>query len=141
PISPRCPDRIIKGLGEKMKIAAVRGLAALAALACSAGRAQMPPAGPALSEADTAQAIKDFNGTCASCHGDNGGGGDRAPALNDNPHLRTLDAAGIAAIITNGQRGMPAFGHLPHAEIARLAAWIHTMNISGLASAPPEQVA
>jgi PQQ-dependent dehydrogenase (methanol/ethanol family) len=124
-----------------MKISAFLGLAALAALASSAGRAQMPPAGPALSEAETAQAIKDFNGTCASCHGDNGGGGDRAPALNDNPHLRTLDAAGIAAIITNGQRGMPAFGHLPHAEIARLAAWIHTMNISGLASAPPEQVA
>jgi PQQ-dependent dehydrogenase (methanol/ethanol family) len=123
-----------------MKIFAFLGLAALAALASSAGKAQMP-AGPAPSAAETAQAIKDFNGTCASCHGDNGGGGDRAPALKDNPHLRTLDAAGIAAIITNGQRGMPAFGHLPHAEIARLAAWIHTMNISGLASAPPEQVA
>jgi PQQ-dependent dehydrogenase (methanol/ethanol family) len=98
-------------------------------------------AGPVLTAADTAQAISDFNGTCASCHGDNGGGGDRAPALRDNPHLRALDTAGIAAIITGGQRGMPAFGHLPKAEIARLAAWIHSMNISGLQSAPPQQVA
>jgi PQQ-dependent dehydrogenase (methanol/ethanol family) len=115
-------------------------MGALAA-ASSAGRAQKAAGEAALSQADTAQAIRDFNGTCASCHGDNGGGGDRAPALSDNPHLRTLDAAGIEAIITNGQRGMPAFGHLPKAEIARLAAWIHSMNVSGLQSAPPQQVA
>jgi PQQ-dependent dehydrogenase (methanol/ethanol family) len=103
-------------------------------------RAQDAPP-PALSAADTAQAIKDFNGTCAGCHGDNAGGGDRAPALTDNAHLRTLDVAGIEAIIKGGQRGMPPFPNLPPAEVARLAGWIHSMNISALQSASPEQVA
>jgi PQQ-dependent dehydrogenase (methanol/ethanol family) len=105
----------------------------------SAQESQSVPAG--LSASDTAQAISDFNGTCAGCHGDNAGGGDRAPALIDNPHLRSLDVAGIEAIIRNGQRGMPPFPNLPPAELTRLASWLHARNISGLQSAPPEQVA
>ena len=96
---------------------------------------------PAISRADAAQAVQDFNTTCAGCHGEDAGGGDRAPALVDNPHLRTLDAAGIEAIIRSGQRAMPPFPNLPQAEVSRLAAWLHSMNISGLQSAPPEQVA
>lgn len=94
-----------------------------------------------ISAADAALAEHDFNTTCASCHGENAGGGDRAPALVDNPHLRTLDTAGIEAIIRNGQRAMPSFSSLPQAERSRLAAWLHSKNISGLQSAPPEQVA
>ena len=88
-------------------------------------RAQEAP----LSAADTAQAIRDFNATCAGCHGENAGGGDRAPALVDNVHLRTLDAAGIATIIRSGQRAMPPFPNLPQAEVTRLAAWLHSLNI------------
>jgi PQQ-dependent dehydrogenase (methanol/ethanol family) len=94
----------------------------------------------ALSPADAAQAVREFNTTCAACHGEGAGGGDRAPALNDSAHLRTLDVQGIAAIIKGGQRTMPPFPNLPEAEVTRLAAWIHSMNISGLQSAPPEQV-
>ena len=94
-----------------------------------------------LSAADTQAAIRDFNATCAGCHGENAGGGDRAPALADNPHLRVLDAAGIANIIRSGQRAMPPFPNLPQAEVTRIAAWLHSLNISGLKSAPPEQVA
>jgi PQQ-dependent dehydrogenase (methanol/ethanol family) len=113
-----------------------------AAGAISIASAQRAPAEPgALSASDRSQAISDFNGTCASCHGDNGGGGDRAPALNDNAELRALDVAGIETIISDGRRGMPSFAHLPKDEIARLAAWIHSMNISGLQAAPPQQVA
>jgi PQQ-dependent dehydrogenase (methanol/ethanol family) len=99
------------------------------------------PASPALAGGEAAQAIRDFNATCATCHGENAGGGDRAPALVDNPHLRTLDAAGIEAIIRSGQRAMPPFPGLPQLELTRLAAWLHSLNISGLQSAPPEQVA
>ena len=95
----------------------------------------------AISAADRAQAIRDFNTTCAGCHGENAGGGDRAPALIDNPHLRTLDSVGIEAIIRAGQRAMPPFPNLPQAELTRIAAWLHSLNISGLQSAPPEQVA
>jgi PQQ-dependent dehydrogenase (methanol/ethanol family) len=95
----------------------------------------------AISAADVQQAKQDFNGTCAACHGDNGGGGDRAPALIDNPHLRTLDVAGIENIIRSGQRAMPPFPNLPEAEVARLASWIKSMNVSGLQAADPKQVA
>ena len=70
-----------------------------------------PP--PALSPAETAQAIKDFNGTCAACHGDNAGGGDRAPALTDNAHLRTLDVGGHRG----HHQGWPA-GHAAFPESA-----------------------
>lgn len=102
--------------------------------------AQEAPA-PVISAGEAAQAVRDFNSTCAACHGENGGGGDRAPALIDNPHLRTLDAGGIEAIIRTGQRAMPPFPNLPQAQLSRLAAWLHSLNISGLQSAPPEQVA
>ena len=65
-----------------MKRMTVLLLGALCALgAVSIASAQKAPAEPgAISPADTAQAITDFNGTCASCHGDNGGGGDRVTA-------------------------------------------------------------
>src|ERR1044071_6742479 len=102
---------------------------------------QAQEARPPITPADTAQAVRDFNANCAGCHGDNAGGGDRAPALVDNPHLRTLDAGGIAAIIRSGQRAMPPFPNLPQAALNRLAAWLHSLNISGLQSAPPQQVA
>lgn len=102
-------------------------------------RAQDVPSS-VLSPQETAQAIKEFNSTCAACHGENAGGGDRAPSLADNSHLRTLDIAGIEAIIKGGQRGMPPFANLPQAELTRLASWIHGMNISALQSAPPQQV-
>jgi mono/diheme cytochrome c family protein len=62
--------------------------------------------------------MEDFNSTCAGCHGEDAGGGDRAPALVDNSHLRALDAAGIAAIIRTGQRAMPPFPNLPQAQVS-----------------------
>ena len=126
---------------KKTAIAVFVGCAAAAMLffQVSAQEAQAPA--PVISAADAAQAVRDFNSTCASCHGENGGGGDRAPALVDNPHLRTLDAGGIEAIIRTGQRAMPPFPNLPQGQLSRLGAWLHSLNISGLQPAPPEQVA
>ncbi|HYS46935.1 MAG TPA: PQQ-binding-like beta-propeller repeat protein [Rhizomicrobium sp.] len=84
----------------------------------------------------------DFEKNCAVCHGSGGGGGDRAPALADNPDLRRLDAAGIAAIVRRGMSGgMPAFASLPQEQVTRIAAWLKSMNESALRAAPPEQVA
>ncbi|MCX7281078.1 MAG: PQQ-binding-like beta-propeller repeat protein [Alphaproteobacteria bacterium] len=126
---------------KKTAIAVFVGCAGVAMMffQVSAQEAQAPT--PVISAGEAAQAVRDFNSTCAACHGENGGGGDRAPALIDNPHLRTLDAGGIEAIIRTGQRAMPPFPNLPQAELSRLAAWLHSLNISGLQSAPPEQVA
>jgi PQQ-dependent dehydrogenase (methanol/ethanol family) len=126
---------------KKLIIAAFVMCCASAGLLLHTFAQDAEPASSGLSSAETQQAKQDFNGTCAACHGEDAGGGDRAPALVDNPHLRTLDAAGIANIIRTGQRAMPPFPNLPQAEVSRLAAWLHAMNISGLQSAPPEQVA
>jgi len=115
------------------------GAAAMLFFQASAQDVQAPAS--VISAGEAAQAVRDFNSTCAACHAENGGGGDRAPALIDNPHLRTLDAGGIEAIIRAGQRAMPPFPNLPQAELSRLAAWLHSLNMSGLQSAPPEQVA
>ncbi|HEX4635484.1 MAG TPA: c-type cytochrome, partial [Rhizomicrobium sp.] len=124
---------------KKLVIAFLAAGGAAAALLFQVSAQEAPRAG--MSAADAAQAVEDFNTTCAGCHGEDGGGGDRAPALVDNSHLRSLDAAGIAAIIRGGQRAMPPFPNLPQVELSRLAAWLHSRNMSGLQSAPPEQVA
>ena len=103
--------------------------------------AQNKPPLPAADDDFTA-AKQSFETTCAGCHGPGGAGGDRAPALYDNPDLRKLQAAGIETIIQQGtSRGMPAFPSLPVSDVARLARWIHSMNQSALGSAPPEQIA
>ena len=82
-----------------------------------------------------------FETNCAACHGPGGAGGERAPALNDNPDLRKLSAADIGNIIRQGTSGgMPAFSSLPASDVAGLAGWIHSMNLPALASAPLEQV-
>ena len=90
-----------------------------------------------------AAAKEDFEKSCAVCHGSGGGGGDRAPALSDNPDLRRLDAAGIAAIIQRGVPGggMPSFAAMPQATRTRIAAWLKSMNDSALRVSPPQQVA
>src|SRR3954470_19524112 len=89
-----------------------------------------------------AAAKDDFEKNCAVCHGSGGGGGDRAPALADNPDLRRLDAGGIAAIIRRGMPGgMPSFTSLPQEQVTRIAAWLKSMNDSALGNAPPQQVA
>jgi PQQ-dependent dehydrogenase (methanol/ethanol family) len=124
-----------------MGIAVLAAGCVAAALLFQVSAQEAQPASAGMPAGEAAQAVRDFNTTCAGCHGDNAGGGDRAPALIDNPHLRTLDAAGIEAIVRNGQRAMPPFPNLPQAERDRLAAWLHSLNISGLQSAPPEQVA
>src|SRR5271154_4287977 len=82
-----------------------------------------------------------FETNCAACHGPGGAGGERAPALNDNPDLRKLSAADIENMIREGSSGgMPAFSSLPASDVAGLAGWIHSMNLPALASAPLEQV-
>ena len=83
-----------------------------------------------------------FETNCAACHGPGGAGGERAPALNGNPDLRKLSAADIGNIIREGTSGgMPAFSSLPASDVAALAGWIHSMNLSALATAPPEKLA
>lgn len=51
---------------------------------------------------------------CAHCHGENGEGTDRAPALRDV--RKKLNAAKVQDQIVHGGQGMPAFGESMSAE-------------------------
>jgi PQQ-dependent dehydrogenase (methanol/ethanol family) len=109
-------------------------LAAAALMACAVS-------GRATAQENFSAAMADFEADCAGCHGSGGGGGDRAPALSDNPDLRRLDAGAIANIISRGTpRGMPSFASLPQNQVTRIAAWLKSMNDSALRAAPAEQV-
>lgn len=79
-------------------------------------------------------AEKQYKEHCVVCHGELGRGGDRAPALVNNPDLRNRNKAQIRGIIKNGlPGGMPAFD-LPDSQLDSLAAWVHSLN-------PPTQTA
>jgi PQQ-dependent dehydrogenase (methanol/ethanol family) len=85
---------------------------------------------------DLAAAQKRFDSTCEACHGEGGAGGDRAPALMNNPFLRTQTEAQIRELISTGTPGgMPSF-KLPDNELRGLAQWIHSLNMSAFDTKP-----
>src|SRR5438128_1630509 len=95
---------------------------------------------PAQPAADFAAAQKQFKNLCEGCHGEGGNGGDRAPALVNNPSLRTRKEAQIHDLIKNGTPGgMPAF-KLPENELRSLAQWLRSLNISAFDTKPAGDV-
>ena len=88
-----------------------------------------------------AQVPAQFSERCAGCHGEGGGGGDRAPALTNNRGLRSKTAKQIEDLIQNGTPGgMPAF-KLPASELQALAGWVHSLNTSAFDAKPQGDVA
>ena len=85
---------------------------------------------------ESAPAQKQFDRLCGGCHGEGANGGDRAPALINNPSMRTRNEAQIGDVIRNGtSRGMPAF-KLPEGELQSLARWLRSLNISAFDARP-----
>lgn len=79
---------------------------------------------------DPAQGLVIFNSTCIVCHGEEGLGTDRAPALNDPAKLAQFDDQWYIDTITNGRpaKGMPTWGTVlspeqVHDLVALLRAW------------------
>lgn len=71
-----------------------------------------------------------FTTTCFICHGENGQGTDRAPALNDPERLKEFDDAWYRSTIAHGRpaKGMPTWGTVLSPGqindlVALLAAW------------------
>jgi alcohol dehydrogenase (cytochrome c) len=66
-----------------------------------------------------------FNVRCAGCHGQDGLGGERAPAIGKGQQQHLDDDKTLRNLIHNGiaDRGMPAFGNLPAAEFDQLVAF------------------
>lgn len=94
---------------------------------------------PASADAGAGHTMVDA--TCASCHGEGGAGGDRAPALVNSPRLRAMSDDQIAGIVRGGTPGgMPPFA-LPERQLAQVVAYIRSRNPSAVRASPPEQVA
>ncbi len=82
-----------------------------------------PPAGDASRGADI------YSGICIVCHGENGQGTDRAPALNDPALLSQFDDAWFRDTIAQGRpaKGMPTWGTvLSPKQISDLIALLDT---------------
>jgi mono/diheme cytochrome c family protein len=84
---------------------------------------------------DPARGAEIVSSICSACHGENGKGSDRAPALNDPERLKQFDDAWYRDTITQGRpaKGMPTWGTvLSPAQITDLIALIDTWR-----EAPP----
>jgi PQQ-dependent dehydrogenase (methanol/ethanol family) len=124
---------------EVLSIAAI-GFAIATIFHVYAQRPQPQPTN--LTAADVAQAQRTFAVTCAGCHGEGALGGDRAPSLIDSPDMRKLGVPEISAIIKGGTiHGMPAYSTMPDEQVAQLARWLHSKNLSGLTTSPIDQMA
>lgn len=68
-----------------------------------------------------------FNVRCAGCHGQNGLGGERAPAIGHSWRSRTETRDAISDLIRHGipDAGMPGF-NVPDAELAQLVAFVES---------------
>jgi mono/diheme cytochrome c family protein len=86
--------------------------------------------------ADRGAAI--FSATCFACHGVDGKGTDRAPALNDPDHLHQFDDAWYRDTIMKGRpsKGMPTWGTvLSPAQINDVLALIDSWRAAASATA------
>ena len=81
---------------------------------------------PALAQSDPVEAGRArFNVRCAACHGQDGMGGERAPAIGKGQQQGLDDDKTLRNLVRNGvpDRGMPAFGSLPAGEFEQLVAF------------------
>src|SRR3990172_1484992 len=104
-----------------------------------AWEATAPEIVPEANTPDPVRGATIFANTCFICHGENGQGADRAPALNDPVRLKDFDDAWYRNTIAHGRpaKGMPTWGTvLSPAQIndlvALLAAWRQGQEVKAL---------
>ena len=80
-----------------------------------------------------------FAARCASCHGLDGRGGQRAPDISARPDIRQLSDAALLQIIRQGVpgTGMPAFRALGNPRIQGVIQHLRKLQGQGVTSAAP----
>ena len=70
---------------------------------------------------------QDFERRCGGCHGADGAGGERAPAIGSREHARVESDDAVRSLLRNGipDAGMPAF-HLPEPELSEIVAFVRS---------------
>ena len=73
-----------------------------------------------------------FASECAGCHGVNGAGSRRAPALNRG-EVRDAQPGALFWVLRNGSlwRGMPSFAHLPEARRWQIIVYLKSLDAQG----------
>jgi len=72
---------------------------------------------------------RQFARNCAGCHGEDGRGGDKAPAIATMPSVIALSDAQLSRIVHNGtQNGMPAFPQLGNDDVDAVVHYLRTLQ-------------
>jgi cytochrome c oxidase cbb3-type subunit III len=115
------------------RFATVALFAVLALHAASAQDAQKlgskrPPPAASLSGGQ-----QTFASTCASCHGLDGKGGERAPDIATRPEITRLSDQDLLKILRAGipEKGMPPFAALGSAKLSALLSYIRSLQGKG----------
>jgi cytochrome c oxidase cbb3-type subunit 3 len=74
-----------------------------------------------------------FASTCASCHGLDGKGGERAPDIATRPEITRLSDQDLLKILRAGipEKGMPPFAALGSAKLSALLSYIRSLQGKG----------
>ena len=71
-----------------------------------------------------------FNSLCASCHGLDGSGSDKAVNISGSDRVRHLSDAELSSIISNGipETGMPAFRSLNESQVRAVVGYLRSLQ-------------
>lgn len=108
---------------------------ALAGIVCLSGCSVVPAREPIArptqqaTDRDVMAGAKLFSQHCASCHGIDASGGQRAPSLR-SPFVRTTPDAVLVRFLADGnlRRGMPSWSRLPQERRQQLVRFLKSMT-------------
>jgi len=97
------------------------------ALFCFAG---LLPMALNAQQKDTSEGARLFSSNCASCHGSDGRGGERAPNIATLRSVISLTDLDLEAIVKNGLPGvgMPPFGYLGDQKVSDTIAYLRVLQ-------------
>jgi cytochrome c oxidase cbb3-type subunit III len=138
-VASRCNHLIVAPLSKIMRrltsFAAVASFAAFALYAASPQDGQKsvvkrPPPSPS-----TSGGQQTFDSSCASCHGLDGRGGERAPDIATRPEIARLSDQDLLKVLRSGipEKGMPSFAALGSAKLSALLSYVRSLQGKGTA--------
>jgi cytochrome c oxidase cbb3-type subunit 3 len=115
------------------RFAAIASLAVLAIPAASPQDAQKSAVKRPPNTSATSGGQQAFDSTCASCHGLDGRGGERAPDIATRPEITRLSDQDLLKVLRSGipEKGMPPFAALGAAKLSALLSYIRSLQGKG----------